>query len=173
MYEYQNKRRLFPPTALTYRCFKIETDLVYCAVRAICLSSIIQINLSVFFVTYAHTDLGYFSPRVSPCGICGGQTGTGTIFFSEFFGLYPISIFPPLLHIRLHLHVARISKWNEWSVGTFQKAMLLWKSGSIWYWNTSIFQNLVISGFNVIACVLWTVRVWLARYVTQLNRVLK
>jgi hypothetical protein len=29
--------------------------------------------------------------RVSVCGICGGQSGTGTRFFSEFFG-FPLSV---------------------------------------------------------------------------------
>jgi len=35
---------------------------------------------------------------VNPCGVCGGQSGFATVFFSEHFGLPPVSIIPPLLH---------------------------------------------------------------------------
>jgi hypothetical protein len=38
--------------------------------------------------------------RVNPCGICGGQSGTGQVF-SEYFGFPCKYIIPPLLHIHL------------------------------------------------------------------------
>jgi hypothetical protein len=34
--------------------------------------------------------------RVNPCGICGWQSGTGTVFFSEFFG-FPLSVYHSFL----------------------------------------------------------------------------
>jgi hypothetical protein len=40
--------------------------------------------------------------RVYPCGICGGQSGTGQVF-SEYFGFPCKYIIPPLLHIHLSL----------------------------------------------------------------------
>jgi hypothetical protein len=38
--------------------------------------------------------------RVNPCGICGGESGTGQVF-SEYFGFPCKDIIPPLLHIHL------------------------------------------------------------------------
>jgi hypothetical protein len=38
--------------------------------------------------------------RVNPCGICGGQSGTGQVL-SEYFGFPCKYIIPPLLHIHL------------------------------------------------------------------------
>jgi hypothetical protein len=47
------------------------------------------------------TTEAWFRVRTSPYGICGGQCGTGTCFFSEFFG-FTLSVFhrgSPLLFI--------------------------------------------------------------------------
>jgi hypothetical protein len=41
--------------------------------------------------------------RVNPCGICGGQRGTGTaFFFSEFFG-FPLSIYNSTVALQTHI----------------------------------------------------------------------
>ena len=43
----------------------------------------------------------------------------------------PVNIIPPISHIYLHLHLALTRRVNGRSLGTFQKAMLFRKSGSI------------------------------------------
>jgi hypothetical protein len=40
--------------------------------------------------------------RVKPCGICCGQSGTGTGFFSEFFG-FPLSIYHSTVALQTHI----------------------------------------------------------------------
>ena len=40
-------------------------------------------------------------------------------------------IITPTLHTHFHLHVARTRRTNGVSLGTLQKAVLYWKSGSI------------------------------------------
>jgi hypothetical protein len=36
--------------------------------------------------------------RLSPCGICGGQSSTGIGFFPRVFRFSPVSFIPPVLH---------------------------------------------------------------------------
>jgi hypothetical protein len=40
--------------------------------------------------------------RVNPCGICGGQSDTGTGFFPEFFG-FPLSIYHSTVALQTHI----------------------------------------------------------------------
>jgi hypothetical protein len=39
---------------------------------------------------------------VNPCGICGGQSVTGTGFFSEFFG-FPLSVYHSTVALQTHI----------------------------------------------------------------------
>jgi hypothetical protein len=54
--------------------------------------------------------------HVSPCGICSGQSGTGTN--SRFF---PFIVIPPMHHSHLDLHIILSRRTNGRNLGTFQK----------------------------------------------------
>jgi len=51
-------------------------------------------------------------------------------FFLRIFRVSPVSIIPPVLHTFLQLHIARNRRTSGRDLGTFQKAVLLWKSAN-------------------------------------------
>ena len=66
--------------------------------------------------------------HVTPCEICGGQSGTGHVFI-PVLQFTPDYIIPPMIHIDLHLHVALSMRKNRedwelffWKIGAGDKA---------------------------------------------------
>ena len=79
-----------------------------------------SINILVFL-----KEITVFSVRYSACGVCGGESATGTGFF--FFENF---CFPPV-NIILHLHIALTRKTYWQNLAIFQKAAIFRKSESI------------------------------------------
>lgn len=53
------------------------------------------------------------------------------MFFSEYFGFSPVYVIPPIFDAHLNVHAARPRWTNGRRLGTYKKAVLFRKSGSI------------------------------------------
>ena len=76
------------------------------------------------------TAAARFRSKVSPCEICGGQSGTWTGLLPAF-QISPANTIPSMFHSHLHLHVAHTRRINGRCLGTFQKAMLFGNRGAL------------------------------------------
>jgi len=60
--------------------------------------------------------------------ICGGQSGTRTSFYSEYFGF--LASMSRFILIFIYMSLLPGRQTNGWSLGTFQTALLLQTSGT-------------------------------------------
>ena len=81
--------------------------------------------------------------QVSRCKICGVQSGTG-IGLSPRTSVFLLILFHQHLHTHLHQHSA-LTRWTKrQSLGTFQKAMLLWKLRSTGHESTYTVRQAIV-----------------------------
>jgi len=111
-----------------------ETECVYCPVRTECLY-IIQVNVCFcwpFRRLVADLSLRrlVFDPRSGQVGLTVDKMSLGRIFLGVF-RFCPVTIIPPKLRNHLNLHVALPRSIKGRTLGTFQKAIPIPKSGSI------------------------------------------
>ena len=84
MYRLSGQTAIIYLYSITRLIFVTETECVYCAVRTVSLS-IVQV-IDDAFSRRLLTAEALVRFQVSPCEICGGKSGTGTRFFSQYFG---------------------------------------------------------------------------------------
>jgi hypothetical protein len=71
-----------------------------------------------------------FDPRSVHVRFVMDKVALGQVFL-PVLRFPPVSVIPSVFHIHFHLHVALTRRTNGRSLGTFQKAVLFRKSGSI------------------------------------------
>ena len=117
--------------SVNWLVFIIETECVYCAVRAEYLN-IIRLILVCKFKAASRRRLiveSGFDPRSVRVIFVVDKAAFGQVFL-RVLSFSSVSIIPPLLHTNLHLH-AVLTRTKGRSLGTFQKAMLPQKSKRI------------------------------------------
>jgi len=71
-----------------------------------------------------------FDPRLVDLRFVVDKVTLGLVFL-RVLGVSIVNVIPPMLHSRLQIRVSVTRRRNGRSLGTFQKVVLLWKSGSI------------------------------------------
>jgi hypothetical protein len=70
-----------------------------------------------------HTAEASVRSRVSPSGICGGQSGTGTVS-SPVLLFAPVRVIPATLQSNLHFNIVLIGRKSGRSLGSLKKLRL-------------------------------------------------
>ena len=107
--------------SINWLVFVTKTESVYCAVRRL-YCSIHTAQCPAMAQAVIHHPVmaeARFRSHVSLCEICGGRSGSGTVFFPPVPLFSPVSIIPPLLHNHLNLHAALTRRTNGRSLGSF------------------------------------------------------
>jgi hypothetical protein len=112
--------------SINWRVFITETECVYCAVKAVSFYRIqanIRLQSGCALPQALVVGLSPQRPdrsQVSPCDICGRQSGTNVCL--PVLPFFPVSIIPSMLHTPVHLHIAltRRTKGVAWELSKKQ-----------------------------------------------------